>query len=135
MILTKEIGDYIIHSDGKIWSNKRKKYMIPQSVATNRFGNKILTVGIRINNKRKFYGIHRLVAECFIENPENKRTVNHIDGNTENNYVSNLEWATDSENQKHSYRVLGRKISGCAEYASQGKYLGKNNPMYGKVRK
>lgn len=55
--------------------------------------------------------VHRLVAKNFIENPLNKKEVNHIDGNKTNNNVSNLEWVTGSENMFHSYRVLKRKLS------------------------
>ena len=54
---------------------------------------------------------HRIIAELYIPNPENKPTVNHIDGNKRNNRISNLEWATYSENELHSYRVLNKKIN------------------------
>jgi hypothetical protein len=47
-------------------------------------------------------------AETFMVNTENKPQVNHIDGNKLNNLLSNLEWNTNSENQKHSFKVLGR---------------------------
>jgi HNH endonuclease/NUMOD4 motif/NUMOD1 domain len=51
------------------------------------------------------YRIHRVVAQTFIENPENKEQVNHIDGNKLNNAVSNLEWVTNQENQIHKVQM------------------------------
>lgn len=50
------------------------------------------------------YDVHRLVAETFIENPHNYETVNHKDGNTENNNVDNLEWLPLSDNIRHAFK-------------------------------
>lgn len=63
-----------------------------------------LVVHLRNRDEEKHPSVHRLVAEHFIDNPENKPTVNHIDGNKQNNSVNNLEWSTHEEQINHALK-------------------------------
>ena len=95
----KELSNkYQISNTGKI----RSCFDNPKILST--FVDKYGYERIVIN--KKHFSVHRLVAKAFIPNPKNKPQVNHIDGNKTNNNVNNLEWSTNSENQKHSFRVL-----------------------------
>lgn len=67
------------------------------------------TVHLSINGMSKVCLIHRLMAETFLPNPENKKTVNHKNSIRSDNRLENLEWATNSENQKHAFRYGGQK--------------------------
>lgn len=64
------------------------------------------TFALKRNGKRETGKGHRLVAEAFIPNPHGKRNVNHLDGNRDNNFVDNLEWATHGENINHARQEL-----------------------------
>lgn len=105
---------YLVTEDGRVfsaWSCRRnKKGQIESYVDYNNIkelkswdsisGYK--EVKIYFNKKSINKRVHRLVAETFIENPENLPQVNHIDENKQNNNVKNLEWVTSQKNTEHS---------------------------------
>jgi hypothetical protein len=67
-----------------------------------------LRVNLSVSSKVKTRNIHRLVANAFIPNPENKDQINHLDGDKTNNTTTNIIWSTCSENILHAYRELGK---------------------------
>lgn len=78
-------------------------------------------------SKMKSIKIHRLVANAFIPNPEDKPQVNHKDGNKKNNHIDNLEWVTGSENVMHALKT-GLKSMPTGENNYMYRRHGKNNP-------
>ena len=64
-----------------------------------------MQLGISIGNQVKVFKVHRVVAITWLDNPLNKETINHINGNKKDNRVANLEWATRSENVIHAFQT------------------------------
>lgn len=92
-------GHYKVSNTGKVLSIKSNKILSLNRITKDGYNY----VALSKNNKAKEFKIHRLVAIHFIPNTKNKPTVNHIDGNKQNNSVENLEWATREENMQHAY--------------------------------
>lgn len=85
----------------EIWWKKwirRKKWRL----LSNRMCWSYYAVQLCKNNKPKNYYIHRLVWKAFVDNPDNKPEINHIDWDKLNNYDTNLQWCTASENKQHA---------------------------------
>ena len=90
-------GLYVVTSEGSVIGLRSGKEL----KTTNVRG--YLRVKLYRNAQPKMYLVHRIVADAFIPNDDNKSQVNHKDGNKSNNNVENLEWVTQSENQVHAY--------------------------------
>lgn len=136
-------GVYSVSNFGRVFSHLR---IVSQSnrhggYTKRPYGGKLLkwhfkpktgyeTVDLTQNGKTKTISVHRLVALAFIENPESKSQVNHIDGNKRNNFFKNLEWSTCKENIQHSFAIglskSGRnhkKSKPIAQYSESGLFI------------
>lgn len=94
-------NQYSITKEGKVFNTKTNKELRKSKTLDG-----YLTVGI----KRKAKKLHRLLAEAFIDNPNNYPIINHIDGNKLNNNLDNLEWCNHSYNNQHAWDTGLRKI-------------------------
>ena len=114
-------NDYLIGNNGSVYSNITNKILKPFASSTGH-----LSIKLRVKHGvYKHHKIHRLVGNAFIDNPENKPVIHHIDSNPLNNNVNNLMWATHSENTKRAWqdglcesilegvKRTHRKLTGC----------------------
>lgn len=141
----KSFHDYLVYSDGTIYSNITDKFLKPDCYSS------YAQVTLRIEGKPKRYKVHRLVAYLFCNPPDNysELEVDHIDGNHFNNSAENLEWVTRKENNRRArekglndislsnsnrwndekFRNKTAKNISAGQIAS-GCFSGKKNPRY-----
>ncbi len=100
-------GLYSITSDGRVYSHLSKKFLKPLHNGTG-----YSVVYLFKEDTRRTCLIHRLVAEAYIPNPENKPNINHKDSDRKNNKAYNLEWCTPAENTLHATLYGGKKDQG-----------------------
>lgn len=91
-----DYDNYLVYPDGRVYSLYKKDFLTPT------LRNGYLTVMLYKDKKPKRFSVHRLVAGCFIPNPQNYETVNHKDENKLNNHIDNLEWMSFENNVKYS---------------------------------
>jgi len=89
--------NYCVTRDGSIYSIRSSRFL---KVQKGKNGYK--TILLSQDKVQKRFYIHRLIALAYIENPGGKQCVNHVDGDKHNNSISNLEWATHTENSVHA---------------------------------
>ena len=111
-----EITRYAISTEGDVINIITEEFLKP---GKNKKGYP--QISLTHNGVRYTFRIHTLVAKAFIPNPNNLPQVNHIDGNKCNNNVNNLEWITNLENMRHSWRIGLRKARK-GEDVSNNKY-------------
>ena len=88
---------YIVYKNGKVVNLKKQKIINPYYDKRGR-----ARISLCKNGGKNNILLHRLIAEYFIPNPQNKPYINHIDNNPSNNNILNLEWCTQKENMQHA---------------------------------
>lgn len=99
-------GFYQVSNLGNIRAINYHNQGVVRNLKTNLVAGYPHTI-LKINGEARNVHVHRLVAEAFIPNPDNKQYVNHKNGDRQDNRVENLEWVTCSENTLHKFHSLG----------------------------
>lgn len=105
--LTGYEESYQISDKGRVFSKRRldgNRIIYGKELHPTITQDGYLKIGLTKDGETKKFYLHRLVAQHFIENPQNLPQVNHKDGNKFNNDVSNLEWCTRKQNQEHAVK-------------------------------
>ena len=97
-------GLYQISDMGRVKRLKSKGCLLERFLKVG-YSSEYQKVSLHKKGNKKTHDVHRLVADSFIPNPNNKPQVNHIDGNKHNNRLSNLEYVTPSENAIHAFKL------------------------------
>jgi hypothetical protein len=124
--------NYLIYPDGRVWSKKRSRtkggFLKP-----NNQGN-YFNVCLCLNGKPKEHYIHRLVAIHYIPNPENKKCIDHINGDKRNNNISNLRWVSHQENMNAFKSQKSNNTSGhkCINWNKQRQQWRFQKTIFGK---
>lgn len=98
-----EDGLFLVFENEQIFRVNGKSLVETSKFRTGGRGGKYKSVTATVDGEQRRYYVHRLISEAFIPNTKNKPQVNHIDGNSLNNNIDNLEWVTASENIQHAY--------------------------------
>ena len=110
----KIFNDYEIDENGNVYSFKSNKYLTP---CLDKYGYLYVTIN------SKHYKVHRLVAEAFLDNPNNKPCIDHIDRNKLNNHYSNLRYVTPKENSNNENTINHLKNIGKRYKTEYGKQI------------
>ena len=112
--------NYWVSNTGRFKNNRGK-------IVALKVSHHYITISFKNMDKKSTYALHRIIAQLFVPNPENKPIVNHIDGNKENNCSDNLDWVTKSENTKHAHEngLIKKNMREVNQYDKEGKFLTK----------